>query len=45
MDSRFIGGPTHDRKCGRGTDKQKAVIALSKSKQGDALFMYTYMYM
>ena len=36
--TRFAGGATHNGKRGRGTDKAKIVVALSKTENGAALF-------
>ena len=38
MDDGYIGGATHNGKRGRGTDKAKIVVALSKKENGAALF-------
>ena len=38
MDDGYIGGATHNGKRGRGTDKAKIVVALSKTENGAALF-------
>ena len=39
MDDGYVGGATHNGKRGRGTDKAKIVVALSKTENGAALFM------
>ena len=39
MDDGYVGGATHNGKHGRGTDKAKIVVALSKTENGAALFM------
>ena len=39
MDDYFVGGPSHDGKRGRGTDKAKAVAAISKTEGGVPLFV------
>lgn len=38
LDDGYIGGNSHNGKCGRGTDKSKIVVALSKSANGVALY-------
>ena len=38
MDDGYMGGATHNGKRGRGTDKAKIVVALSKTEHGAALF-------
>lgn len=38
LDDGYVGGPSHNGKRGRGTDKAKVVVALSKSDNGTALF-------
>ena len=38
MDDGYVGGATHNSKRGRGTDKAKIVVALSKTENGAALF-------
>ena len=38
MDDGYVGGATHNGKRGRGTDKAKIVVALSKTENGTALF-------
>lgn len=38
MDDCYLGGPSRNGKRGRGTDKPKAVVALSKSENGIPLF-------
>ena len=38
MDDGYVGGATHNGKRGRGTDKAKIVVALSKTENGAALF-------
>ena len=38
MDDGYVGGATHNGKRGRGTDKAKIVVALSKTETGAALF-------
>ena len=38
MDDGYVGGATHNGKRGRGTDKAKIVVALSKMENGAALF-------
>lgn len=38
LDDGYVGGPSHNGKRGRGTDKSKIVVALSKSDNGAALF-------
>lgn len=38
MDDGYVGGASRGGKRGRGTDKAKIVVALSKSKNGAALF-------
>ena len=38
MDDGYVGGATRNGKRGRGTDKAKIVVALSKTKNGAALF-------
>lgn len=40
MDDGYVGGATHNGKRGRGTDKERIVVALSKSKNGAALFTW-----
>ena len=37
MDDGYVGGATHNGKRGRGTDKAKIVVALSKTENGAAL--------
>lgn len=39
MDDYFVGGPSHNGKRGRGTDKVKAVAAISKTEDGIPLFV------
>lgn len=39
MDDYYIGGPSHNGKRGRGTDKIKAVAAISKTEDGIPLFV------
>lgn len=39
MDDYFVGGPSHNGKRGRGTDKVKAVAAISKTEAGIPLFI------
>ena len=39
MDDSFVGGPSHNGKRGRGTDKVKAVAAISKTENGIPLFV------
>ena len=34
MDDGYVGGATHNGKRGRGTDKAKIVVALSKTENG-----------
>ena len=38
MDDGYVGGPSHNGKRGRGTDKPKIVVALSKTENGTALY-------
>lgn len=38
MDDCFVGGPSHNGKRGRGTDKAKVVVAVSKTDNGIPLF-------
>ena len=38
MDDGYVGGPSHNGKRGRGTDKPKIVVALSKTENGAALY-------
>ena len=38
MDDGYVGGPSHNGKRGRGTDKAKIVIAVSKTGSGIPLF-------
>lgn len=38
MDDGYIGGPSHNGKRGRSTDKPKIVVALSKTENNAALF-------
>ena len=38
MDDGYLGGASHSGKRGRGTDKAKIVVALSKTENGAALF-------
>ena len=38
MDDGYVGGATHNGKRGRGTDKAKIVVVLSKTGNGAALF-------
>ena len=38
MDDGYVGGATHNGKRGRGTDKAKIVVALSKTENGTSLF-------
>ena len=38
MDDGYVGGATRNGKRGRGTDKAKIVVALSKTENGAALF-------
>lgn len=38
LDDGYVGGPKHNGKRGRGTDKAQIVVALSKSDGGAALF-------
>ena len=38
MDDGYVGGASHSGKRGRGTDKAKIVVALSKTENGAALF-------
>lgn len=38
LDDGYVGGPGHNGKRGRGTDKARIVVALSKSDSGAALF-------
>ena len=38
MDDSYVSGATHNGKRGRGTDKAKIVVALSKTENGAALF-------
>ena len=39
MDDYYVGGPSHNGKRGRGTDKIKAVAAISKTEDGIPLFV------
>ena len=39
MDDAYIGGPSHNGKRGRGTDKTKIVVSLSKSPDGVPFFV------
>lgn len=39
MDDAYVGGSTHSGKRGRGTDKSKIVIGLSKSEADEARFV------
>ena len=39
MDDGYVGGPSHNGKRGRGTDKPKIVVALSKTENGAALYV------
>ena len=38
MDDGYVGGATRNGKRGRGTDKARIVVALSKTENGAALF-------
>ena len=38
MDDGYVGGASHSGKRGRGTDKAKIVVALSKTENGAVLF-------
>lgn len=38
MDDCYVGGPSHNGKQGRGTNKTKVVVAVSKAKDGIPLF-------
>ena len=38
MDDGYVGGATRNGKRGRGTDKERIVVALSKTENGAALF-------
>lgn len=38
MDDGYVGGATRNGKRGRGTDKAKIVVALSKTENGVVLF-------
>lgn len=38
MDDCYVGGPSHNGKRGRGTDKAKIVVAVSKAENGVPLF-------
>ena len=38
MDDCYVGGPSHDGKRGRGTDKAKVVVAVSKTDDGIPMF-------
>ena len=38
MDDCYVGGPSHNGKRGRGTDKAKVVVAVSKAENGVPLF-------
>lgn len=38
MDDCFVGGPSHNGKRGRGTNKVKVVVAVSKAENGTPLF-------
>jgi len=40
MDDCYLGGPCSDGRRGRGTDKIKVVVALSKTDQGIPLFAH-----
>ena len=39
MDDYYVGSPSHNGKRGRGTDKIKAVAAISKTEDGIPLFV------
>ena len=38
LDDGYVGGPSHNGKRGRGTDKAQIVVAVSKSENGAPLF-------
>ena len=38
LDDGYVGGPSHNGKRGRGTDKAKIVVAVSKTENGMSLF-------
>ena len=38
LDDGYVGGPSHNGKRGRGTDKAKIVVAVSKAENGAPLF-------
>ena len=38
LDDSYVGGPSHNGKRGRGTDKTKIVVAVSKAENGMPLF-------
>ena len=38
LDDGYVGGPSHNGKRGRGTDKAKIVVAVSKAENGVPLF-------
>ena len=38
MDDCYVGGPSHNGKRGRGTDKAKVVLAVSKTESGTPMF-------
>ena len=38
MDDGYVGGPSHNGKRGRGTDKARIVVAVSKTDSGIPLF-------
>ena len=39
MDDYYVGDPSHNRKRGRGTDRIKAVAAISRTEDGIPLFV------
>lgn len=40
MDEAYLGGPTHGKKRGRGTERAKMSVAISKDKKGKPLYLY-----
>ena len=39
LDDGYVGGPSHNGKRGRGTEKAKIVVAVSKAENGMPLFV------
>jgi hypothetical protein len=39
LDDTYLGAPTHGKKCGRGTEKTKMIVALSKSESGHPMHL------